>query len=291
MRKRPTLSAEQNTNTHNQYSRRSFMHISALTSLAASNSMLAGFVKRVEPVEQPDRYEPIDPYVYNYPRELPSPDAPVETIMRNLLTPQDYASFIDKYTTFETPSFPIEFFNTYRRSPQEFQNAGWQGCCNDYTEFACNWAYRHRHTPYVVSICPEGIIEPIKDGWHQFAVLRTDEDSLLIFDNKTVAQWNGTVDEYIEEKHSSSTMLPFGGCAKWKRTQDNWTARMAYQSVPNENDLAISTMPQIPEQPVRDLASEEKLSTPMLAMEQMAALRQQRDDLMRLLPKKMLTSK
>jgi len=226
--------------------------------MAVCNSMTMGLLDRVRPIDQPQQFDHIDPTAYSSPRSLPPPDASIDSIMQELMTVEDYAAFVEKYTEFETPSFPVEFFSTYRRSPEEFQKAGWKGCCNDYTEFACEWAYRHRYTPYVISICPEGILEPIKDEWHQFAAMRTDQTAYIIFDNTSVIGWQGDIEEYIAEKHSHSVMLPIAGCAKWVKTQNNWTARMAYQTVQNEHDMELSEMPIISQRAAVQLALAKK---------------------------------
>lgn len=224
MRKLYTASAEQNLPSQNTlHNRRSFMQISALTSMAVCNSMTMGLLDRVRPIDQPQQFDHIDPTAYSSPRSLPPPDASIDFIMQELMTVEDYAAFVEKYT-----------------------------------EFACEWAYRHRYTPYVISICPEGILEPIKDEWHQFAAMRTDQTAYIIFDNTSVIGWQGDIEEYIAEKHSHSVMLPIAGCAKWVKTQNNWTARMAYQTVQNEHDMELSEMPIISQRAAMQLALAKK---------------------------------
>ena len=252
MRKRPSTKEE------NLIDRRSFIQLSALTSLAVTHSIFAALTHRITPVDQPETLDPMHPSVYPYKKSLPSPDASIDVIMKELLSPEEYIAFVTEHTTFETPSFPVEFFDTYRRSPEDFQAAGWKGCCNDYAEFACNWAYLHRYSPYIVSICPKGVIEPIKESWHQFAVIRTSEDQYVILDNTTIHYWISSIDDYIAEHHSGSTLLPLGGCVQWQKTKDNWTARMAQQGFPNEDNLEISEIPYIPTGPMPKYASIQK---------------------------------
>lgn len=245
MRRRNVL-GRQNENNQKQLSRRSFISASLVTTLAATNSSIAWHLHRSSAVDQPDRFT-VDPQEYSLARELPKPDEPVEDIMRQLLTPEEYAEFVEKNVTFEEPSFPVEFMSTYRRSPEEFQEDDWTGCCNDLTEFACEWSYRHNYTPYVVSICPH-LPETVYKSWHQFAVVRV-ESGLLIFDNKTLTTWNGTIQQYIAKEHPGKCMLPGAGCTEWKKTQDNWNGRMMAQLQPNTHDLVVSQEPQIPAHP------------------------------------------
>lgn len=257
MRKYPTASENQHLHQSTPMSRRSFITTSTVTSLAISNSLFGVLAARVAPVEQPDQFIPLDQSSLVNQREIPDPNEPIDTILHNLRTPQEYQAFVEMHTTFDTPSFPVEFFSTYRRSPEEFQKAGWKGCCNDYAELACNWAYRHRCTPYIVSICPQGVLGPMTKGWHQFAAVNVEEDAYVIFDNTNVIFWNGNIEEYIAKHHNTCTLLPYGGCVPWQNTQDNWTARMAYQSVPNTTRFEQSSLPNVSVQSMVQLAAKD----------------------------------
>lgn len=221
-------------------SRHSAAHISAIIAVQISALLSASGGALVAPVKQPTAYAN-QLYGPRNPHTKPDPDMDIETLMQHLPTPHSVQEFFQKHTKYERDSFPIEFASEYRKPPEEFQKAGWTGCCNNYAEFACEWGAAHGHPMYLISLWPNGWHQKVHKSYHQLAVLCVENDkNYIMFDNDKVVEWKGTIEEYVQKEWSDFSIPPIAGKVKWVRTQNNMLAKMFYQIGFNEDDMEVA---------------------------------------------------
>ncbi len=226
--------------------RKSFTRISSICALAISSLLTKGVTDIYPPKREPEviqrgnYYAPVNKYGV---RILPSPDAPIEEIMYRLETPNDVRRFMEENIKYEYANFPVGFVSTYRRSSEEFQKAGWKGCCNNTAEFACEWGERQGYDMYLVSLWPKKTHERVYEPWHQMAVLCVQNfHHYIIFDNTQVVDWKGDLDSYISSKHPDMTTLPNSGQVEWRSTQDTFLGRVAGQIGSNVDQMKESIL-------------------------------------------------
>lgn len=150
-------------------SRKSLLHLPTAVVLAALSFFNGKIVEMLQPVEQPGlaaRSVPYDPDG----RTPPPADMDMETLMEYLTNPEELRTFLQYRTASTWTDFPAGFVRSFRRSPEEFQQAGWCGPCNNFAEFAGEWGARHGCKMYIVSMHPKGVFAPAYQTWHQVAV-------------------------------------------------------------------------------------------------------------------------
>ena len=214
--------------------------------LLAIGSLLAvETTDAIQPVKQPLRIEPRSASAFHPggTRHPVSPDEDIHSIMHGLETVEDLEKFLHEHTIHKNEDVDAGFFETYRQDPEDFQAQGWKGPCNNFAEFTAHWAYCHGGTPYIVSLCPKGVVPKCTDSWHQVTVCKMEDGRLLIFNNEIITWWNGTLDDYIEKKFPTFDVFPFGGVIEWKLAQNNFRAKAAQHFVPNETEMKESSLP------------------------------------------------
>jgi len=238
-------------------------HRRSILSLATNFGLAIGAValwdtgNAIAPIPQPQRISQDASTLSSVSamREKPSPDAQVDDIIAALPTIEDFQEFVSANATHAEPEDVPTFVNTFRQPPERFQQESWSGPCNTFAEFASYWAYVHGGSPYIVSLWPKGTLAKCKESWHQIAVCQTD-DELLVFDNKSVTSWRGTVEAYVEKEYPEKSVAPFGGIIPWRLTRDNFRAKLASHMAPNAEELEISALPHRPAPPPQLIAKD-----------------------------------
>ncbi len=156
---------------------------------------------------------------------LPEPDDDIEMIFWKLPTPQRFGKFLKKHVTYDSTKNPI---TTFHISPQEFQDGGFRGVCNNMARKYCECMERHGHPSYYANLIPQNVLETRPSTSHQIAFIRTDEDTIWICDNLEVFPWRGSIESYVSEKHSGMRFAPWG-IARYQRPKENPLSRAMVQ--------------------------------------------------------------
>lgn len=163
--------------------------------------------------------------------------------MRGLPTLESLLAFLKKNTAYEKPSDPVDFFRTYRASPEQFQQNGWKGPCNNFAEFTCHWGYVHDMPMYLLSIRPRSAKDlATLEPWHQVSAFKCN-GRIYVIDNNEIHDF-GSLSEY--ETRTNSQIVEVGGLLKWHKTQDNPLARFYWQkslSISEEDMEEVKQMP------------------------------------------------
>lgn len=156
---------------------------------------------------------------------LPGPNEPIEMIFWKLSTPQRFGRFLKKHVTHDSTKNPI---TTFHISPEEFQDSGFRGVCNNMARKYCECMERHGYTAYYANLIPKNVLETRPSTSHQIAFIRTDENIIWICDNLEVFPWRGSIEDYVSERHSAMQFAPWG-IAQYRRPQENILSRSMMQ--------------------------------------------------------------
>lgn len=181
-----------------------------------------------------------------------SADADMDTIMESLDSLDAFREFLNKVVIIEYPSNVVEFLRTWRQSPEHMRQVNeegetiFSGPCNNATELHGRWALQHGGKPYVVSLCPIGILSKIRENSHQILICKIDKNHLAVFNNDDVMVWEGTFENYLKVWQPCMTVAPIGGVVPWTGTlQDSARAKILdhIQWNTKEADFEIAPLP------------------------------------------------
>ena len=176
---------------------------------------------------------------YGSTEELPTPDEHIESIFMKLPTPERYAKFLKKYVKYDgSRSHPI---TTFHMSPEEFQEEGFHGVCNNMARLYCECMERHGCSAYYVNLIPRNVLETRPSTSHQISFIRTDENTLWICDNLECFVWQSTIENYISERHPHMRLAPWG-IARYRRPKENFVSRALIQ-LHTPVEIQISPLP------------------------------------------------
>jgi len=181
---------------------------------------------------------------------LLSPTGNVDALIRNLRTTKDLEIFLEKNTTYKQSPFSPNFINTYRESPTQFQKNGWEGSCSHFAEFNATWAYVHGGKPYMVTLCPRGLIEKKSDLWHQVVVCKHHNGQFVVFRNQNVELISGPLTAYLSKEYPTMELMPFGSIIPWRARKDDWRAKAGehiFLSSVNPETMETGNLPLSPE--------------------------------------------
>ncbi|MFA5799839.1 MAG: hypothetical protein WC840_02665 [Candidatus Peribacteraceae bacterium] len=152
------------------------------------------------------------------PHPPPSPEMDIETLMESIDTVEDLTEFLDQHVKILGPGTLWEFLRTFRQDPEGMQENDWTGPCNNVVEFHGRFALQHGGKPYLVTIYPVGFRPKFRKSWHQMIVCKTAPDHLVIFDNHSAIDYDGTFEKFLQEHYAGMTVLPVGGVIPWTGT-------------------------------------------------------------------------
>jgi len=219
------------------------MHLSLNTLLAIGSVLAWENTQAISPVAQPQRVASARIASPSQSATFVDPEGDTDAIIEQLGTVDDFREFLDKHCSQRNVDGAGDFIATFRQSPEALQAQGWQGPCNNLAEFSAHWAYVHGGAPYIVSLCPPGITDKFSHPWHQLAICQEPCGRLLIFDNTTLCEWDGSLEEYVRKEHPALVIAPVGGVVPWKQVRETFRARILEHVRGNTDELMIAELP------------------------------------------------
>jgi len=219
------------------------MHLSLNTLLAIGSVLAWENSQAISPVPQPQRVAACPIVSPSQGASFVDPDGDADAIIGQLSTVDDFREFLSEHCSQRNVDDAGDFIATFRQSPRELQAQGWQGPCNNLAEFSAHWAYVHGGAPYIVSLCPPGITEKFSRPWHQLAVCQESGGRLFVFDNTTLCEWDGSLEEYIRKEHPALVIAPVGGVVPWKQVRETFRARILEHLQGNVGELLSAELP------------------------------------------------
>lgn len=156
--------------------------------------------------------------------ELPSADAPAADLLCNISSPMTFARFLTMHSHRYRHANPLAYTKCFRMDLEEFQQAGWEGDCNDFANAICELGHHHGYPMGIVSMWPIRLSERLERDWHQIAVLCLRQDrAYLIFEFERPIWWKGSLEDYA--RSHDRMIMPIGGVLEWRPTKRNPLAR------------------------------------------------------------------
>lgn len=184
--------------------------------------------------------------------DIPGADTPIDELMDLLATEEDVQDFLQKHGKGSTPQNPKQFVESYRLTPAQFQENGWEGPCNNFAEFWCDWGERHGKKMYLVALWPkdkEGNTFKDRHSWHLIGafsqVNRDGEKEIYVCDNNSIHKVP-RLEEYAEVL--GMEILPMGGVTRWQREAPGTDIRAQFwgQMAFNAQDMEPSPLTEKP---------------------------------------------
>lgn len=178
------------------------------------------------PVPQPRRIAASSRGGTPEPRASPDPAMDLDALLERLESVEDVGKFLANNAAYRGPSGAVEFLWEYRQEPRNFQEKAWRGPCNNFAEFAGTWVLQRGGIPYVVSLCPRGLLPKAREDWHQFLACKRTDGILIVFDNRSVLVSEESLEKYLAREHPAMTIAPVGGIIRWKKVQNDPRAKL-----------------------------------------------------------------
>ncbi len=227
--------------------RASFLRLPAALVLSIAAAGGAKVTQMMQPVEQPVPVAQSANSAGTAPGPA-HPDMPIDELMRCLDTAEALQAFLETHTRFDDVGFPVRFVQTFRQHPEAFRRSGWTGPCNTYANFTGEWAAARGLSSYTVSMWPENPGARLAKAWHSFqAICIADGKHYIVFDNQSMTDWHGSLEEYVAEKHPRMRVLPAGGIVLWRRTQENFLGSLSLHFHANQT---VHRQEMVPRRPV-----------------------------------------